>query len=90
MELRDPITSVYRSRPSHAVEDSMISASSVNDTIMNSVPQFDNSHMPMPPRTRNGQNGRRGQTMTVRNRQEKFLSNSMMVSPKEYSPSNGR
>lgn len=95
LELRDPITSVYRSRPSHAVEDSMISASSVNaDTIMNSVPQFDNSQLPNPPRTGGGRNGpqagRRGQTMIVRNRQDKFLSNSMMVSPNEYSPTTGR
>lgn len=40
LDLHDPITSVYRSRPSHHVEDSMISAasSSIHDTVMNSMP----------------------------------------------------
>ena len=40
LDLRDPITSVYRSRRSHHVEDSMISAasSSIHDTVMNSMP----------------------------------------------------
>ena len=44
------------------IEDSMMSAnSSVNDTIMNSVPTLDQSTLPQPPRTQGrGPNARRG------------------------------
>lgn len=69
----------YRRGSVAHVEDSLISATSVNDAALGSAPAFDGLFRAAP-RTRN--TGRRGQTMGMRN-EKQYLSNSLMASPED-------